>query len=99
MFHYDRFFVLLCRLGAGPERPRAISFRDLAEVLGSVRQFLDAGRRVRQGAFSILRLRHLRALLLVVPVALCAGFGALPQPLVPVRSPEQAEKAPPASFD
>ena len=100
MFHYDRFFVLLCRLGAGPERPRAISFRDLAEVLGSVRQFLDAGRRVRQGGFNILRLRHLRAFVLVVlPVAFCTGFGAVPQPRVPVRSPEQAEKAPPASFD
>src|SRR5438093_7219371 len=99
MVHYDRFSVLLCRLGAGPERPRAISFRDLAEVLGSVRQFLDARRRVRQGAFNILRLRHLPAFALVVPVAFCAGFGAVPQPRVPVKSPEQAEKAPPASFD
>jgi tetratricopeptide (TPR) repeat protein len=49
--------------------------------------------------FGILRLRHLQALLLGVLLAAgCKEIGAVPQPQVPMKSPEQEEKAQAASF-
>ena len=64
------------------------------------RQFLDLRHRLRKGVCSILRPRRLRAFLVVVLlVAFGKGFGAVSQQGVPIRSTEQAEQAPPASFD